>query len=207
MSQIVTISGVSGSGKTTLLEFIKKDYISIFYPTSLTTKALSERDLLSAKKYISLSSEDFLKKIDEDFFLEFQKVHNDYYGTPKSCLRQAFIEEKDIVLDIDLKGALFIKNNKDLEYEFKVISFFVWRDINPLSDFSIKDLFLSVENNIKSRQKIEGKELFKRQYTAVEEYFLAKENEKSFIFIENVNNNLLSFTQNFKDKYTPTFYR
>lgn len=148
----------------------------------------------------------FWKKKSEDYFLEFQKVHHNYYGTPKSCLTQAFNEKKDIVLDIDPKGALNLLNKKDLEHGFTVKAFFIWRKFNPLEDgFKRIDLIKSVEKNIRLREEgIDEKSLRDRVASALFQYQLAKENAGLFKFIENVEDDPLYSFKEFSIWYNPT---
>lgn len=59
--------------------------------------------------YYFLSEEDFKNKIKKDDFLEYAKVYGNYYGTPKSQALKAIKEGNDVVLEIDIQGALMVK--------------------------------------------------------------------------------------------------
>lgn len=152
MPQIILLTGVSGAGKSTLLELLFKKYPdNLFIPKSSTTRGPKERDKVSFKKYEYLSKENFERKIKDHYFLEKEKVHNNYYGTPKDCLRAAYLSKKDLILDIDPQGAVNLLNQKILNYGFKPIGIFVWREIDPLVDHKVSELIDSVERNIMAR--------------------------------------------------------
>lgn len=206
MGRIITISAVSGAGKDFFVGSLLKKFSSFHFSESETTKVLKERDFNSNKKYIQVSEEDFKKKIEENYFLEWGKSHHNYYGTPKTALRQAFNLKKDLLLEIDVKKAVDLLSQKNFEYGFSISGFFLWRNINPLSNFKISELINSVQENIKSREKIDKKSLRNRINSAIFEYSVVKKNPELFTFIENVNGNPDSAVNEFSLNYLPTLY-
>jgi len=112
-AKIIIISGPSGAGKTTLLKkiFLKRNiHRSFLRSVSYTTrqKRRGERD---GKDYYFVDKETFHALIRKKFFLEYQKVLNDYYGTPKYFLEEAGSQGKDLILCIDVKGGMYLERN------------------------------------------------------------------------------------------------
>ena len=205
MGKIIIITGVSCAGKSTLLGNIAEKYPRIHFPESMATRPQSKRDENSRKKYNHISEKEFLEKISENYFLEFQKVHNNYYGTPKSCLTQAFNEKKDIVLDIDPKGAINLLKQKDFDHGFTVKAFWIWRKFHPEEDVKLIDLMKSVEKNIRLREEdIDEKTLRDRVNSALHQYPLAKENAGLFKFIQNEEGDPLYSFKEFAIWYNPS---
>ena len=92
---ILVISGPSGCGKSTLLKEIYKSIPNYYFSISTTTRALrgEEEDGVD---YNFVSQEEFEKDIKDDKFLEYAKVHNNYYGTLN--------DGKLVIFDIDVQG-------------------------------------------------------------------------------------------------------
>jgi guanylate kinase len=104
---LVVISGPSGAGKGTICkELIKKN--CFWLSVSATTRAPREGEI-EGKNYYFLTKEQFKSKIDEQDFLEYAEVYGNYYGTPKSKVIEKLDEGKDVILEIDIQGALKVK--------------------------------------------------------------------------------------------------
>lgn len=205
MPQIILLTGVSGAGKSTLLELLfNKHKDRLLIPRSSTTREPKERDKNSFKRYEYLSKEEFGRKIKDNYFLESEIIHGNYYGTPKDCLRAAYLSKKDLILDIDPKGAVNLLNQKILNYGFKPVGIFVWRDINPLIDHKVSELIDSVERNIMTRDG-EVLDLKERVRTAINEYLLVKKHQDLFHFIEN-DGKTNKHLEKMKYIYVPTFF-
>lgn len=101
--QILVISGPSGSGKSTLLERLLKEERGIYFSISSTT-----RDIRVGEKeginYYYISKEEFKKGIDKGEFLEWAKVHKNYYGTSLKPVKKALSQNKIVIFDIDVQG-------------------------------------------------------------------------------------------------------
>mgnify|MGYP004478413953 FL=1 len=105
---LIVISGPSGAGKGTICHKILEDNPNISLSISTTTR--SKRGFeIDGKDYYFVSKEEFQKKIEEGKFLEYALVHSNYYGTDKSLVEKALEEGRDIILEIDIQGALKIK--------------------------------------------------------------------------------------------------
>ncbi len=101
---ILVISGPSGSGKTSLArevcsELKDRAYFSI--STTTRPKREGEKDGVD---YYFVSKEEFLKDVEEGYFLEWAEVHGNFYGTSKRQIDEALNLGKIVFLDIDVQG-------------------------------------------------------------------------------------------------------
>ncbi|MBO7148134.1 MAG: guanylate kinase [Lentisphaeria bacterium] len=105
---ILIISGPSGSGKSTLCSRMFEEFSGLEFSVSCTTRAPrgEEKDGID---YHFLSREEFEKHIRNNDFIEYAEVHGNYYGTLKSEVFDRVEKGIDVVLDIDVQGALQIK--------------------------------------------------------------------------------------------------
>ncbi|WP_346912745.1 guanylate kinase [Clostridium sp.] len=107
--QLLVISGPSGAGKGTVCKaLIEKN--SIWISTSCTTRKPREGEV-EGVNYFFIDREEFLKRIDKEDFLEYAEVYGNFYGTPKSEVLKLLEEGKDVILEIDIQGALKIKSS------------------------------------------------------------------------------------------------
>lgn len=105
---LIVVSGPSGAGKSTLIErFLVEDAQSSF-SVSYTTRQKREHEI-NGRDYYFVSKETFEEMITRDAFLEWENVHSYMYGTPKEEVLKTLNTGKDIILDIDVKGALNIQ--------------------------------------------------------------------------------------------------
>ncbi|WP_461612349.1 guanylate kinase [Clostridium sp. Marseille-QA1073] len=106
--QLLVISGPSGAGKGTVCKSLleKND---IWISVSATTRKPRNGEI-DGVNYFFIDKEDFLEKIDNDDFLEYAEVYGNYYGTPKSKVFEVLDSGKDVILEIDIQGALKIKS-------------------------------------------------------------------------------------------------
>jgi guanylate kinase len=106
--RIFVVSGPSGAGKSSLIQrFLAKDKRSAFW-VSCTTRA-SRGNEVDGKDYHFIDEQTFRHMIDEHQFLEWEQVHGYYYGTPSEDLREVLDKGLDVILDIDVKGALKVQ--------------------------------------------------------------------------------------------------
>ena len=105
--RIVIISGPSGSGKTTLHKMLLESPVlrgKLVKSISATTRP-SRPDEKNGRDYLFISVKMFLYKINAGQFLEWQKVFDNYYGTPKKAVKELLSTGKHVLLCIDVKGA------------------------------------------------------------------------------------------------------
>ena len=117
MNNFIIISAPSGSGKTTICKYLQKLDSSINFSVSCTTRQKRTNEV-EGKDYFFITNEEFEKKINDAKFIEWEQIHgNFYYGTLKSTLEKAINEDKRILLELDVKGAMSVKKlypNKSL---------------------------------------------------------------------------------------------
>jgi len=105
---IIIISAPSGSGKTTIEKRVAEEVPGVIRSISCTTRELREGEE-DSEDYVFLSKEEFLKKTEEGYFLEWEEIFGNYYGTPKDQFTSAQKQGIDIILSIDVKGAKKVK--------------------------------------------------------------------------------------------------
>ncbi|HVN95087.1 MAG TPA: guanylate kinase [Syntrophorhabdaceae bacterium] len=106
--RLIVVSGPSGVGKSTLIEeFLKQDGQSGF-SVSYTTRQ-KRRQEVNGREYHFVDRQKFDEMVGGDRFLEWESVHGNMYGTPKQEILNTLHGGKDIILDIDVKGALNVK--------------------------------------------------------------------------------------------------
>lgn len=109
-NKIIIISGTSGSGKTTLINHLmNKEELNLTFSISACSR--KRRPLEEhGKDYFFLSPQKFLQKIKNNDFIEWEEVYpNNFYGTLKSSVDNIIQSGKNILFDVDVKGALSIK--------------------------------------------------------------------------------------------------
>ncbi len=105
---LIVISGPSGAGKGTLCNLIKKEFPSIYYSISATTRNPRQGETQGVD-YLFMSREEFLTLKENNGLLEWAEVYGNFYGTPKSMVEENIASGKDVILEIDIQGALHIK--------------------------------------------------------------------------------------------------
>ncbi|MBQ9647406.1 MAG: guanylate kinase [Oscillospiraceae bacterium] len=99
------ISGPSGVGKSTVLRELFKDRDDLYFSVSATTREPREGEQ-DGVSYHFINVERFQEMIEADAFLEYAEYVGNFYGTPKKYVDRAMNEGKDVILDIEVQGAL-----------------------------------------------------------------------------------------------------
>ncbi|WP_037372172.1 guanylate kinase [Anaerovorax odorimutans] len=107
--QLFVVSGPSGAGKGSICKRLVEK-INIDLSISMTTRNPRPGDE-HGKTYYFVTEEEFLKVKEDDGFLECAEVYGNYYGTPKELVLKSLNEGKDIILEIDIQGALKIRKS------------------------------------------------------------------------------------------------
>ncbi len=105
---LIVVSGPSGAGKDTicknLVDITDNTWISI----SMTSRSPRNGEV-EGKDYFFVTREEFEEKIEEEKFLEYAMYNNNYYGTPKDKIEDYLNSGIDVILVIDIQGAINIK--------------------------------------------------------------------------------------------------
>ena len=107
---ILVISAPSGAGKTTLCKRLLQASSSFISSVSFATRRPRKNEIEGVDYYF-VSQKEFRKMIEERRFVEWAEVHGYLYGTSAKLLDQAVKEEKDVLLEVDVKGGAQIKKN------------------------------------------------------------------------------------------------
>ena len=111
MAQLFVISAPSGTGKTSLIHKVLEEELAskTKLGVSCTTRERRENEE-EGVAYFFLDEEAFNKKLDEGNFLEHAKVFGNLYGTPKDWVVSTISQGFDVVLELDVQGAIQVKN-------------------------------------------------------------------------------------------------
>ena len=105
---LIVMSGFSGAGKGTLMKRLMSDYEDYAFSVSMTTRAPREGEV-DGKDYFFVSKETFEKAIEEGKLVEYACYCDNYYGTPYDYVNKQLKAGKNVILDIEVQGALQIK--------------------------------------------------------------------------------------------------
>ena len=115
---LIILSGPSGAGKGTIHNELLKTEKNLTYSVSMTTRKPRGGEQEGVDYYF-VDEETFKKEIDKGSFLEYALVHGNYYGTPKKSVEDSLNKGFDVILEIDIQGALKIKEtNQDAIFIF-----------------------------------------------------------------------------------------
>ncbi|KUG26636.1 guanylate kinase [hydrocarbon metagenome] len=107
-AKLFVFSAPSGSGKTTIIRKILDEYNELVFSISATTRKRRGAEI-EGKDYFFISEDEFLKKIENDEFIEWEKFYDYYYGTLKRFVENQLQIHHSVLLEVDVKGALKIK--------------------------------------------------------------------------------------------------
>ena len=105
---LAVVSGFSGAGKGPLMKELLKRYDNYALSISATTRSPREGEA-DGREYFFISQERFQQMIEEDRLIEYAQYVNHYYGTPKDYVMQQMAQGKDVILEIEIQGALKVK--------------------------------------------------------------------------------------------------
>lgn len=105
---LVVVSGFSGAGKGTLMKRMVQDYHNYALSVSMTTRKPRPGET-EGKEYFFVATEEFEKKIEENGLIEYACYCGNYYGTPREYVEKQLEMGKDVILEIEIQGALKVK--------------------------------------------------------------------------------------------------
>ncbi len=106
---ILVLSGPSGAGKSSLINCVKDDIGPYYFSVSTTTRKMRTGEE-EGVDYHFVSEEEFKADIEAEEFLEYAKVHGNYYGTSLKPVKQALQERKLVLFDIDVQGHTTVRS-------------------------------------------------------------------------------------------------
>jgi guanylate kinase len=106
---LFVLSGPSGVGKGTVCKALRAQELDIQYSVSATTRQPREGEQHGVE-YFFKTKEEFLRMIENKELLEWAEYVGNYYGTPIEYVNQTLDEGKDVILEIEVQGALQVKN-------------------------------------------------------------------------------------------------
>ncbi len=105
---LIVISGPSGAGKGTIISQLLTQVDNVWLSISMTSRAVRSNDIPN-ETYFFVSRDEFEKRIEDGVFLEYAEYNGNYYGTPKDKINEKLNEGKDVILEIEIQGALKVK--------------------------------------------------------------------------------------------------
>ena len=105
---LTVLSGFSGAGKGTAMKRLMEKYDDYALSISATTRNPREGEV-DGREYFFKATEEFEKMIAQDELIEYARYVNHYYGTPRSYVEEQLENGKDVILEIEIQGALKVK--------------------------------------------------------------------------------------------------
>lgn len=105
---LIVVSGFSGSGKGTIMNELLKRYDNYALSVSATTRDPRPGEE-EGKAYFFKTTDEFEKMIAKDELIEYARYVNNYYGTPRAYVEEQLEAGKDVILEIEIQGALKVK--------------------------------------------------------------------------------------------------
>lgn len=107
--KLVVISGFSGAGKGTLMKALMKEYGDSYALSVSATTRNPRPGEMDGVDYFFVTKDKFEQMIAEDALIEYAQYVGNYYGTPKEYVQQQLDLGKNVILEIEIQGALKIK--------------------------------------------------------------------------------------------------
>ena len=105
---LIIVSGPSGAGKGSVISKLMEVYDNAWLSVSMTSREVRSNDI-PGKTYFFVSKEEFEERINEGVFLEYAIYNGNYYGTPRDKINEKLREGYDVILEIEIQGALKVK--------------------------------------------------------------------------------------------------
>lgn len=106
--ELIVVSGFAGTGKGTLMKMLIENYDTYVLSVSATTRGPRQGEV-EGVHYFYKTREQFEKMINDNQLLEYAEYVGNYYGTPRSFVEEQMAAGKDVILEIEIQGALKIK--------------------------------------------------------------------------------------------------
>lgn len=149
---LIVVSGFAGSGKGTLMKRLTGDYDNYALSVSMTTRKPRPGEL-HGREYFFVSKEEFEQKIKDGGLIEYAVYVENYYGTPRAYVEEQMAAGKDVVLEIEIQGALKVKER----FPDAVLIFVLPPSVKELYR-RLKDRGTEAEDVIEKRMRRAGQE-------------------------------------------------
>lgn len=126
---LVVVSGFSGAGKGPIVKELTSRYEQYALSISATTRAPRPGEE-EGKAYFFKSTEEFEQMVKDGALIEYARYVNNYYGTPRAYVEEQLAKGKDVILEIELQGALKVRE----QYPQAVLLFVATKDAQTLRD-------------------------------------------------------------------------
>ena len=108
---LVAVSGFSGAGKGTLMKELLSRHEGYALSVSATTRTPRPGEK-NGVEYFFKTEEEFRRMIEEDAFIEYARYVDHYYGTPKAYVEEQLAAGRNVILEIEIQGALAVKQKR-----------------------------------------------------------------------------------------------
>ena len=105
---LIVVSGFSGAGKGTIMKELINRYDNYALSVSATTRSPREGEA-DGREYFFKTTQEFEKMIAKEELIEYARYVNKYYGTPRAYVEEKLSEGRDVILEIEIQGALKVK--------------------------------------------------------------------------------------------------
>lgn len=105
---LIVISGPSGAGKGSVISNLLECYDNVWLSISMTSRAIRANDIPN-QTYYFVTKEEFEERIKNGVFLEYATYNGNYYGTPRDKINEKLEQGIDVILEIEIQGALKVK--------------------------------------------------------------------------------------------------
>ena len=112
---LIVISGPSGIGKDAVVGLLRETNHDTHFVVTMNSRA-PRSDEVEGVDYFFVSREEFEEKIAKDELIEYARVYSDYKGIPKSQVKEAFDSGKDVIMRLDVQGAMTIRNYAPMQF-------------------------------------------------------------------------------------------
>ena len=161
--RVIIISAPSGSGKTTITKFLLSQNLNLVFSVSACSRKKRKNEI-DGVDYHFLTNKEFKQRIQNKDFLEWEEVYrNSFYGTLKNEVAANIKSGRNVIFDIDVKGALSLK-----EF-FKKDSLAIYIDVpSNIIEKRLRDRKTETEKSINKRlKKIKQEGVYKNKFDSI----------------------------------------
>ena len=161
--KVIIISAPSGSGKTTITKFLLSQNLNLVFSVSACSRKKGKNEI-DGVDYYFLTNKEFKQRIQNKDFLEWEEVYkNSFYGTLKNEVEDSIKSGRNVIFDIDVKGALSLK-----EF-FKKNSLAIYIDVpSNIIERRLRDRETETEKSINKRlKKIKQEGVYKNKFDSI----------------------------------------